>query len=72
MHIYKIKNNVIYYKFFPKCVFEKKHVFLPKIASFGSISQKISGGIAFSDPQQFSELENFSPLGAGKVSCPID
>ena len=36
-------------------------------------------GIAFSDPQQFSELENFDLLGAGegggvhdKVSWPID
>ena len=25
----------------------------------------IFGGIEFSDPQQFSELENFGPLGAG-------
>ena len=30
-----------------------------------SISQKIFGSIAFSDPQQFSELENFGPLEAG-------
>ena len=35
------------------------------------------GGIAFSDPQQFSKLENFGPLGAGgvvhgEVSLPID
>ena len=42
-----------------------------------SISQKIFGGIAFSEPQQFSELENYGPLGAGggvhgEVSRPID
>ena len=48
--------------------------FLPK---FASIFQKNFGGIAFSDPQQFSELENFGPLGAGggvhgEVSWKID
>ena len=45
--------------------FEKKHVFYLKWPLWPSISQKIFGGIAFSDPQQFSELENFGPLGAG-------
>ena len=30
-----------------------------------SIIQKNFGGIAFSDPQQFSEFENFGPPGAG-------
>ena len=46
--------------------FEKKaHVFDLKLPLWPSISQKIFGGIAFSDPQQFSELENFGPLGAG-------
>ena len=42
--------------------------FLPKIASVRlspSISQKTFSGITFSDPQQFSELENFGSLGAG-------
>ena len=51
--------------FFQNMFFEKKHVFLPKMASVTLHIQKIFGGIAFSDPQQFSELENFGPLGAG-------
>ena len=42
--------------------FWKKTLFLPKIAS---ISQQNFGGIAFSDPQNFSELEIFGPLGPG-------
>ena len=33
MHLKKIKNNVIYYVFFPKYIFEKKTPFLIKIAS---------------------------------------
>ena len=58
--------------------FEKIHVFLPKIDSVILQSQKNFGGIAFSDPQQFCELENFGSLGAGRggvhgeVSWPID
>ena len=32
-----------------------------------SISQKNFDGIRISEPQQFSELENFGPLGAGRV-----
>ena len=40
------------------------------MASVTYISQKIFGGIAFSDPQQFSELENFGPLGAGDPPPP--
>ena len=59
--------------------FEKKNTFFYLKWPLGpSISQKIFGGIAFSDPQQFSELENFGPLGAGgggvhgEVSWPID
>ena len=39
--------------------------FLPKVASMTLHIPKEFGGIAFSDPQQFSELENFGPLGAG-------
>ena len=51
--------------FFQNMFFEKKHVFLPKMASVTLHIPKDFGGIAFSDPQQFSELENFGPLGAG-------
>ena len=63
--------------FFQNMFFEKIHVFYLKWPLWPSISQKIFGGIAFSDPQQFSELENFGPLGAeggvhGEVSWPID
>ena len=54
------------YEFFPKYVFWKKtRFFYLKWPLWPSISQKIFGGIAFSDPQQFSELENFGPLGVG-------
>ena len=52
--------------FFQNVFFEKKHVFDLKLPLWPSISQKIFGGIAFLDPQQFSELENFGPLGAGE------
>ena len=56
--------------------FEKNMFFDLKWPLRPSISQKIFGGIAFSDPHQFSELENFGPLGAGgvhgEVSWPID
>ena len=52
--------------FFQNMFFEKKNTFYDLKWPLGpSISQKIFGGIAFSDPQQFSELENFGPLGAG-------
>ena len=51
--------------FFQNMFFEKKHVFDLKLPLLPSISQKIFDGIAFSDLQQFSELEKFSPLGAG-------
>ena len=44
---------------------KKTTFFYLKLPLWLSISQKIFGGIAFSDPQQFSELENFGPLGAG-------
>ena len=59
-------------------IFFPKYVFLPKMASVTFHIPKDFGGIAFSDLQQFSEFENFGPLGAGgggvhgEVSWPID
>ena len=59
--------------------FFSKYVFWPKIANWQPYPQTNFGGIAFSDPQQFSEIENFGPLGAGwgggvhgEESWPID
>ena len=64
--------------FFQNMFLKKRTFFDLKWPLWPSISQKNFGGIAFSDPQQFSELENFGPLGArgggvhGEVSWPID
>ena len=50
---------------FSKYVFKEKNKFFDiKLSLLPSISQKNFGGIAFSDPQQFSELENVGPLRA--------
>ena len=58
--------------FFQNMFFQKKTTFFDlKWPLWPSISQKIFGGIAFSDPQQFSELENFGPLGAGEGGCTV-
>ena len=46
-------------------------LFLPKIASVALHIPKKFSGIAFSDPQQFSELDNFGPLGVGGRSCTV-
>ena len=51
--------------FFPKYVFLEKTRFLPKNAPVTLHIPKEFGGIRFSKPQQFSESENFGPLGAG-------
>ena len=46
---------------------KKKQFFYLKVPLCLSISQKNFGGIQISEPQQFSELENFGPLGAGRI-----
>ena len=51
--------------FFQNMFFGKNHVFYLELTQWPSISQRNFDGIAFSDQQQFSELENFGPLGAG-------
>ena len=52
---------------FQNMFFEKTNTFFYlKLPLSSYISQNNFGGIAFSDPQQFSELENFGPLGAGR------
>ena len=56
--------------------FEKKHVFSSKSTPETFHIPKNFGGLLFSEPQQFSESENFGPLGAGgvhgDVSWPMD
>ena len=52
--------------FFSKYIFWKEpRFFYLKLPLWSSISQKNFDCIAFSDPQQFSELKNVGPLGAG-------
>ena len=53
--------------------FFKKHVFSSKSTPESFHIPKNFGGLLFSGPQQFSESDNFGPLGAGggcTVTCP--
>ena len=56
---------------FSQNMFKKIFIYSPKIASVTLHIPKDIGGIAFSDPQQFSELENFSRLGVGGGGCTV-
>ena len=64
--------------FFQIMRFKKNTSFDLKVLLWLSISDKNLGVIKFSEPQQFSESENFGPLGTGgggvhgDVSWPID